>query len=853
MAEIKAKKVSQLEEINSIKDSERYFNSYLLLAYNNGAEDRDNYKIKASNFISYVYDDLDKKASITLLGNYASQSYLESYYASLDDLENCKDEVIGYLYNELDIAYINSQIQDIADVANSVSNDLLRYTASQYAHLAFHFTHVTATALEDSELDRMHENDTLMLKLTTDNGYELSESAVVVNGATHYAYESQTGTLVINGCEKNIVDVYAVATAKTYNINYRLGRHIQENPNLGHTPQYVRYDNICKISLKVDDGYEITYININDAEFWLTNGSEIWLRVIDSVPDDVDMINVTVQATKSQYTHLQDAFAQVYNEIDEIRPTTAYYDINTSHITILKNNVAYTPYSIDLVDGDETFVLKPDTGYYLPEIIFVDGADYAFNPSTGELHIYNATETHVKIVCTAIPKQNIVNVETVKATVHTHFPTGVYTDEAYSLAISTSPGYKIDTVIASNVKWHIWNESKVVFVPNGRGAVSITVKGIEDDTWSSEGTIDERITELKNSIENLQRQIDYYHSDATHIMWIVENVILSEMPDIMGDDSYEITLTPAPGYSLPAKEDIITSGIIYEYTPGEQFGTLRLLRAQSPNVAITIIGVPKAYTISYKQTIFTYTKKPVSVKMGDNVSFILQYDKTLYNDPICTEGNIARDGAIINAKLLSSSVNENNDIITATYIITPTGGGNIQINAIEERLMVYHFGIVGDESLFIMQQGFEIDGQPMEYPVSLRAGVDLSSIAEFVTTNGYNPFSESTYQTYRAVHGVYNDYKYIIVPKDFISIEDEIYMVYNNIKYKIVFDPYANYNDHGVPQPNGNSKSIFDPETNVEGYVYPIGKIDAVDYYAIYFDLTDSDTVANFALITITE
>ena len=84
MAEIKAKKISQLQEINSIRDSEKYLNSYLLLSYNNGPEDRDNYKIRADHFMSYVYDDMKYKANITLLGEYVTQTYLQSYY----DLNN---------------------------------------------------------------------------------------------------------------------------------------------------------------------------------------------------------------------------------------------------------------------------------------------------------------------------------------------------------------------------------------------------------------------------------------------------------------------------------------------------------------------------------------------------------------------------------------------------------------------------------------------------------------------------------------------------------------------------------------------------------------------------------------------
>ena len=849
MAEIKAKKISQLQEINSIRDSEKYLNSYLLLSYNNGPEDRDNYKIRADHFMSYVYDDMKYKANITILGEYVTQTYLQSYYADLDDLSYCKKEVISYLYHELDIAYINEQINNVKDIVDEVSENLEDFTNSQYANLEFHFTHVTATAIQDSELDRMFKDDTVILKLNVENGYEISESTVQVDGVRNSHYEPQTQILVINGVEKNIIDVYAAARAKRYNIVYKLGRHIQENPNLGHMPQYVMYDNVARISMRVDTGYDISYINVNDAEYWITNGCELWVRVLDSVAASVDTITVIVQATKTEYSYLQDSIADVYNELNALTPKTAYYDVNQLNTTIIKNDVAYSPYSIALHTGRDVFTVKPNTGYILQDVV-INGAEYTFDPQTGVVIVENANETIIKMLCVAVPKKNIVTTSATNATVLTHFPSGAYTHEAYAAELKTVSGYKIGSVTVKNTEWFLWNDSRVVFVPNGQGVVEIIVKGVRDNAWSAE-PIDDQINALRRNIEDLQRQIDYYHSDTVQVLWKTQNVVLSERPDYIGDDSYEITITPENGYSLPASIDV--SGATYEYTVGTEYATLRLLRNSSSLVTIIINGVPNNIQIVYAQTQFTYVEKPTSVKMGETVAFSLKYSSLKYKDPICVDGSttVIRDGAIVNGELVSVEFSETRNIVTATYTIRPTGQGTIYVNPVEESFVSYYFGIVGDESLFVMQQGTELDGQVMEYPTQLRADVELSDIPQFVTTNGYNPFSEMTYETY--IESQNNNYKYIIIPQEFISIEDEIYIKYDTTKYKIVFDPYKGYNDHGVPQPNGNSKSVFDTVNNVEGYIYDIGEINTVKYYAIYFDLTDSDTEADFALTIISE
>ena len=853
MAEIKAKKISQLQEINSIRDSEKYLNSYLLLSYNNGPEDRDNYKIRTDRFMSYVYDDMQNKANITLLDNYATKTYLQSYYADLNDLSYCKNEVISYLYRELDVAYINEQINNISDIVDEVSENLEDFANSQYSHLEFHFTHVTATAMQDSELDRMFKDDVVILKLTPDTGYEIINSTIQVDGAD-YQYDENSQTLIVTNVEKNIIDVYAAAKPKTYKLIYSLDANVRPLTNFGHTPQFIVYDNVYKIELTINKGYEITYVSINNAEYWLTNNHDtnctIWVKVSKNVPEN-DEIVVTVHTDESKYVQIQDSIDNVTNEIDTLIPNTAYYDVNKSHVTIFKNNKQYIPYSIKLNTGIDSFIVEPEEGYTLQDIV-IRGADADINIQTGKVTVYNATDTVIKMLCVASPKQYIVIKESENASIISDFPTGVYTDTVYTASISTPQKYKVGNVSVTNVDWYIWNDSRIVFQPNGKGVVKISVTGVRDNAWSAT-PIDDRINELVRNVEDLQRQIDYYHADSAQVMWYVDNVVLSERPTHIGDKSYEIKITPELGYSLP--QSIEVSGINqkdWDYILGEEYAMLYITGISSSLVTIKIYGVPNIIPIIYEPTAFTYVNKPESVLMGNPVSFTLRYSNLRFKDPICEDDNkTARNGAIVNANLINVIVNESRNIVTATYEIQPTGDSPIYINPVEESLILYHFGIVSDESLFVMQEGTERDGQVMEYPVKLRDDVDLSTIPQFVTTNGYNPFAEVTYKTY--FETTRNNYKYMIVPQEFVSIEDEIYLKHNTTKYKIVFDPYKGYNDHGVPQPNGNSKWPFDPDTNIDGYVYNIGNINNIAYYAIYFDLTDSDIETDFALTIISE
>lgn len=77
--DIKAKKISQLSNIDINAQKQRYLDSYFVIAYNNGIDDKANYKVKVADFLESAYSgSIDE----SVLDDYAKSAYVDNNYMS---------------------------------------------------------------------------------------------------------------------------------------------------------------------------------------------------------------------------------------------------------------------------------------------------------------------------------------------------------------------------------------------------------------------------------------------------------------------------------------------------------------------------------------------------------------------------------------------------------------------------------------------------------------------------------------------------------------------------------------------------------------------------------------------------
>lgn len=125
----------------------------------------------------------------------------------------------------------------------------------------------------------------------------------------------------------------------------------------------------------------------------------------------------------------------------------------------------------------ESFTIKPETHYSLPDDIEVDGCDYEYNQKTGDVTLYNATGT-VSVVAGAnlIRHTLTFNLSNCKST--EELPTSLDDDKSLTFNVTADEGFDLpNTISVTGCEYTYNNNSVTLYNPTGPITVDITAIG----------------------------------------------------------------------------------------------------------------------------------------------------------------------------------------------------------------------------------------------------------------------------------------------------------------------------------------------------------------------------------------
>lgn len=216
--DIKAKKISQLTKLDIEAEKQRYLNSYLLIAYNNGIDDRANYKVKVEDLISTSYGSgIDE----SVLDNYATSAYVDNNYLSKNSWQNYYTYIMNTIadnmcdcdQNQGKFNEIWEAIQDIKDLIAYYHNKaIIKIDNLEHCHLENNPGFISFNTGEET------------ITIVPDNGYKLQNDDVRVVGCEFdlTINSNGTGSLHLFNATSEEVNISIVCIAKQFNIIYNI-------------------------------------------------------------------------------------------------------------------------------------------------------------------------------------------------------------------------------------------------------------------------------------------------------------------------------------------------------------------------------------------------------------------------------------------------------------------------------------------------------------------------------------------------------------------------------------------------------------------------------------------------------
>lgn len=345
------------------------------------------------------------------------------------------------------------------------------------------------------------------------------------------------------------------------------------------------------------------------------------------------------------------------------------------------------------------------------------------------------------------------------------------------------------------------------------------------------------MSEIWNAIEEIKNLIKHYHSTTTINIKTTNCTISDEIDkdtnktdnihryiiDTNIDGELNLSILPDTGYKFQ-NEDIQCIGCDFDFDNTN--GNLHLFNLSESDVNIVIDAIGKTFSILYdldeNVTVSPSNPNPSTIVMGDSAkTATFNFDSTKYK---------VSNFSASNAKV--TNININTELGLCSISVKANGKGNITIKLMLEPLVYYYFGFADTEDIFELG---DYDGNT--YPIGLNNVEGLSML------NNKAPFEVG--KEYTAISSGENDYRYMIVPQQFFSLDaakltdgTQLYNVCKNI---------SGDNDQSIVWVISISRPyLFDINNQPDGAIYDIGNYNDVDYYAIL--ISEENVRENFVI-----
>ena len=352
--DIKAKKISQLSNIDINTQKQRYLDSYFVIAYNNGIDDKANYKVKISDFLESAYSgSIDE----SVLDDYAKSAYVDNNYMSKASWNNYYTYIMNTIAENMCDCDHTADMTAVWDAIREIKDLIKYYHSNTTINIRTEYCTVSGETDKDTDIsDKIHRyiinmpiNEDAEITLVPDRGYKFQNTDVQCIGCD-FTFNPETGKLTLSNLSESDVNITINAISKSFNVIY----NIDENAVIRTSKNPV---GMCEVSGWIKDDaaipsatfeynpseYKVKSIRVTNANYDTRfSDAELGIFYLQFKPSGTGNITVTFELEALQYYYFGFTDTEDIFELGEYQGDT--YPIrlnNVEGLSMLNNKVPF--------------------------------------------------------------------------------------------------------------------------------------------------------------------------------------------------------------------------------------------------------------------------------------------------------------------------------------------------------------------------------------------------------------------------------------------------------------------------------------------------------------------------------
>lgn len=402
--DIKAKKISQLSNIDINTQKQRYLNSYFVIAYNNGIDDKANYKVKISDFLESAYSgSIDE----SVLDDYAKSAYVDNNYMSKASWNNYYTYIMNTIAENMCDCDHTADMTAVWDAIREIKDLIKYYHSNTTINIRTEYCTVSGETDKDTDIsDKIHRyiinmpiNEDAEITLVPDRGYKFQNTDVQCIGCD-FTFNPETGKLILSNLSESDVNITIIAISKSFNVIY----NIDENAVIRTSKNPV---GMCEVSGWIKDDaaipsatfeynpsdYKVKSIKVTNANYDTRfSDAELGIFYLQFKPSGTGNITVTFELEALQYyyfgfTDTEDIFELAYTENNDSYPVGL---LNVQSLYNANNDVPW-PVNEQLTiisrgENNYRYMIIPKIMFSIEDTIANNGSAILVNPKTNKLY-----------------------------------------------------------------------------------------------------------------------------------------------------------------------------------------------------------------------------------------------------------------------------------------------------------------------------------------------------------------------------------------------------------------------------------------------------------------------------------
>lgn len=377
--DIKAKKISQLTKLDIEAEKQRYLNSYLLIAYNNGVDDRANYKVKIEDLISTTYgSNIDE----SILDNYPTTSYVDNNYMSKQLWQNYYTYILNTIAENIcDCDSTSTKFTEIWDAIQEIK-DLIAYYHNKAIIKIDNLEHCT---LDNNPGFISLNTGEEIITIIPDSGYKLQNDDVRVVGCEFELTINSdgTGSLHLFNATSEEVSISIICIAKEFNIIYNINE--VDAVTIIVKPTTIHTDETLYATFSYNhENYKILNCTVsNSSSSTKTDNAETGtytVRFKSNGKGNV-IINLNLESKNVYYFGFVDSERLFeINEIQEGQYAGSTYPISLISVSGLNSVINNIPWTVDQEVSTVDYEIGNNYRYMIiPQDMFILGEGISYN------------------------------------------------------------------------------------------------------------------------------------------------------------------------------------------------------------------------------------------------------------------------------------------------------------------------------------------------------------------------------------------------------------------------------------------------------------------------------------------